>query len=62
MSLDMVLRFSANFKYSAGVGSLPMTAATAASSADPRYTFAPLPKRLGKLRVDVEIAVDFGAI
>ena len=36
---------------------LPSIAATAASSADAKKTFAPLPRRLGKLRVDVETTV-----
>eukprot|EP00982_Pelagococcus_subviridis_P001595 12669-Pelagococcus_subviridis.AAC.1 len=41
-------------RYSSGVGRRPKIAATAASSALARYTFAPLPKRFGKLRVDVD--------
>ena len=34
-------------KYSSGEGSLPLVAETAASSAEARYTLAPLPRRLG---------------
>ena len=44
------------FRYSSRVGNLPRMAATAASSAEPRKTLAPLPRRLGKLRVEVEVA------
>jgi len=44
-----------------GVGSLPMIAAKAASSAEARKTSAPLPSRLGKLRVEVETTVEFSA-
>mmetsp|Transcript_20719 Transcript_20719/g.53528 ORF Transcript_20719/g.53528 Transcript_20719/m.53528 type:complete len:209 (-) Transcript_20719:2263-2889(-) len=47
--------------YSSCVGSRPRIAATAASSADARYTLAPLPRRLGKLRVDVETTVELSA-
>lgn len=53
----MTLTCSAYLRYSAGDGSLPIIAATAASSADARYTLAPLPSRLGKLRVDVDTTV-----
>ena len=38
-----------------------LMAATAASSADARKTLAPLPRRLGKLRVEVETTVDLSA-
>ena len=44
-----------SFKYSALVGSLPRREAMAASSALPRYTLVFLPRRLGKLRVLVEL-------
>ena len=44
-------------KYSSGVGSRPRFAATAPSSAEPRNTFAPLPIRSSKLRVEVEKTV-----
>lgn len=43
--------------YSSGEGSLPVMAHTAASSAEARYTSAPLPRRLGKLRVEVDTQV-----
>ena len=39
------------------VGIRPSRAATAASSADAKYTRVSIPKRLGKLRVEVETAV-----
>ena len=38
-----------------------MMALTAASSAEARYTLAPLPSLLGKFLVDVETTVDFSA-
>ena len=42
-------------------GFFPNMAATLASSAEDRYTLAPLPSQLGKFRVEVKIAVLFGA-
>ncbi len=45
-------------RYSATVGSLPIFEAMAANSAEPRYTLVFLPRRFGKLRVEVEIAVE----
>ena len=48
-------------KYSLGVGNLPFTPATAASSAEAKNTFAPVPRRLGKLRVEVDTTVDSSA-
>ncbi len=44
-------------RYSALVGSWPRREAMAASSAEPRNTLVFLPRRLGKLRVEVEITV-----
>src|SRR3990172_10126797 len=41
-------------KYSSFEGILPNVETTAASSAEPKYTFAFLPIRLSKLRVEVE--------
>ena len=58
MSLAEAAMVCAYLPYSATVGSLPSIAATAASSADARKTLAPLPRRLGKLRVDVDTTVD----
>ena len=43
--------------YSATVGNLPILEVMAANSADARYTLVFLPKRLGKLRVDVDTTV-----
>ena len=43
--------------YSALVGMRPRREQIAASSAEPRYTFEFLPRRLGKLRVLVENTV-----
>ena len=43
--------------YSALVGMRPSLEQMAANSAEPRYTLLFLPKRLGKLRVDVENTV-----
>ncbi|MNN99649.1 hypothetical protein D3C81_2193500 [compost metagenome] len=40
---------------------MPRIEATAASSAEARYTLAPSPRRLGKLRVEVETTVEFAA-
>merc|ERR1719240_1005009 len=48
-------------RYSSGVGSLPWIAARAASSAEARKTSAPLPRRLGKLRVEVETTTALSA-
>ena len=42
-------------KYSFTLGNLPNIAETVANSAEPKNTSAPLPKRFGKLRVEVEI-------
>ena len=61
MSEAVASSLPAYSRYSAGVGSLPRMAETAASSADARYTFAPLPSLLGKFLVDVETTVDFSA-
>ena len=47
--------------YSAVVGMYPSVAVTALSSAEARYTFAPLPRRFGKLRVDVDSTVALSA-
>ena len=47
--------------YSSIVGILPSRELTAASSEEARNTLAPSPRRFGKLRVEVEITVDFGA-
>lgn len=49
------------FWYSSTVGSLPSIAAMEASSAEARKTLAPLPRRLGKLRVEVDTTVDLSA-
>lgn len=61
MPLDMESMVLAYPMYSAGIGSLPRMEATAASSPEARYRFAPWPRRLGKFRVEADTAVDFGA-
>ena len=61
MSADVASSLAAYFWYSSGVGNLPSMAAMEANSADARNTFAPLPKRLGKLRVEVDTTVDLSA-
>ena len=48
-----------NFKYSFGEGSLPITEAIAASSAEAKNTSAPSPNLFGKFLVEVETTVEF---
>ncbi len=57
----MVSSLFAYLKYSLGVGNSPFTPATAASSADAKNTLAPVPKRLGKFRVEVDTTVESSA-
>ena len=54
VSSFLSLIFSTFCKYSSFVGSLPKIAQTAANSALPRYTFAPIPILLSKFLVEVE--------
>ncbi|MNP30326.1 hypothetical protein D3C76_1233930 [compost metagenome] len=53
----MLSMFFAYSMYSSTVGSLPMIEATAASSAEARYTLVESPRRFGKLRVEVDTTV-----
>ena len=61
MSEDVACSLAAYFWYSSGVGSLPSMAEIEASSAEARKTLAPLPRRFGKFRVEVDTTVDLSA-